>query len=311
MKTYWAGTVGQLSAARAGTWPVWGGAEWSACLDALSGFDKNFGLVLGPQIASEQLHAALLGPETILLVRFSAAEKETSKEYDSLMRAMRCLTLGHGPSKGKRVLGMLALLGECKPHSYGQIPVVPAARLAELASSLPAPAEAFSAAEWIAEDARPCELVGGEKARAMLDQWLDALLDGFLSEAKVLSNKLQRAGYPLYFSDDFQALQQYLAGKEFLSCASSKARSLCAAAKEAGAADENGPDTAEYALVLWGEDMRWLGKWRVNGQLGDRREAYRALLKKGRSGFVIFLPSTADTLATQRALRDAGMLELQ
>ena len=75
----------------------------------------------------------------------------------------------------------------------------------------------------------------------------------------------------------------------------------------------------DFPLIGWGDDLRWFNNcWQSPPQRRSkardphqlRINSYRVLLTRGRDGFVIFVPPTAEMKETYRALKDAGVAEL-
>ena len=69
-------------------------------------------------------------------------------------------------------------------------------------------------------------------------------------------------------------------------------------------------------IIGWGDDMKWSGSsWMPSGAAKDDRDyrvnSYRVLLTRGRDGFIVFIPPTADMAPIEEVFQKVGVRKLE
>lgn len=269
-------------------------------------------LALGVRLGHESVHALILLPGFWVLVRFVGDESATSLDID--LAARQALTLAASDAmQGQRVFAcVVPLYYEGKPLLQGQVYALSPQRLPDYITSISVKREQGETppihhvqrnvsreAQWAA------------KRKKDMKNWIGALMQGRLDDAgEIAENLLRRYGYALYVTQDFEAARRYVAARKGLSRVffSPKAHNLLAFRRDAqNLQSQDGTAELDLRMVIWGDDLRWAGRWRASG--GESMAFYEDMLLCC-DGVVVVVPLEAQMMGSLRALRDAGLITL-
>ncbi len=291
--------------------------EHDTCLALLANLPyPDYKVALGVTIMPEWIHCILQTPEYWLVIRFIARDTPRSSDWDKVAVQARKLAACHG-MEGCRVYASIISLQSQLPAINGQTQSLPPSRLIDFISELNqmqtnnpanAPAE-FSTIE--PNEAR--EAQWAISRQNSMNQLLTALFDGFLGTAQECATSLRRIGQALYVTQDLALGELYCRqrGEGAHILISPRAYNLLVLREEN---DENNFNCERrIALLAWGDDLRWLGKWRPAGNDEEKQavlDFYKKMLLCSTEGVVIYMPPSTEMLGTYRALLDAGFLPL-
>lgn len=322
MEYNWRGKIRDLKGDNfAALGPDLNSEDQQKCLAALIKLPyPDMEIVLGLSYGSARIHCLLLCEEYWVILRFAPGENILASDRDILAVQARTLFSADALQGAHRIFSALVLLDAKVSVRYGQSQALSPAFLPDYVTALheavkknapSTPMPDLSAIEVNSDREQKWD----DKRYQLLYEMTSALFDAYLSSAKESAKELQRVGQALYICKNLEQAKAYLkkrhANADLL--ISPKARNLSAFRKENQQTDF--AQKRPFALIAWGDDLRWLGRWKAAGEDESERhqtfERYRAMLCSGILGTLIYIPPSADMLGTYRAMEDAGFLPLQ
>lgn len=182
-----------------------------------------------------------------------------------------------------------------------------------------------------------------------VSNFVNDLIRGDLAAAAAKSAGILNDGFAMYYTRDLEMAKQYCRNrypasdqKRFGLISSSKSRNLdpyhmkptykpdvaawfnrspsnpassCALNVTISEFDCQGLEV-DMPIIGWGDDMKWSGSsWMPSGAAKDDRDyrvnSYRVLLTRGRDGFIVFIPPTADMAPIEEVFQKVGVRKLE
>lgn len=270
-------------------------------------------VALGVQALDENIHTVLIAPHFYMVIRFSLGIEPNPVAVDEAAAQARNLATAD-VLQGKPVFAAVVQMGATNAQALGQVQIVPPAQFNSFLGSLLINSKDqtvempdFSLVEPNAQREREWTEIRKKDVQA----FQEALFEGSLDKAAGLAKQLRRFGHALYITQNIKSAQDYcrFRGDESPILRSDKAYNLLALRSEN--TENDFTLRRKIAQCAWGEDLRWVGKWKTPGDEQRKEETiafYSKMLLAGEQGFIIYMPPTAEMAGTLRALRDAGLM---
>lgn len=317
MDAAWQGTIAQMNTQLPYFIEDTNADEHDACLALLANLPyPEYQVALGVTLMPEWIHCILQTPKYCLVFRFIAGDTPRSSDWDKVAVQARKLAACDA-MRHVQIYAVIVALKSQSPSIHGQIQLLPPSRLSDFLQDL-------DANQTQTDPSLPIDFNSIEPNLAREAQWAlrrndsmqslwDELLRGYIGTANEYASSLKRTGQALYITQDFHAGELYCRqrGEGAPLLISPRAYNLLVLREEN--AENDFSCQRRITFLAWGDDLRWLGKWKPAGNEEEREYVinfYKEAMLCSTEGIVIYMPSSAEMLGSYRALLDAGFLPL-
>ena len=291
--------------------------EHAQCLGTIANLPfPDYQVALGiPTASHEWIHCYIQTPSYGLVVRFVSAIAPKPSDWDKAASQARKLASSDA-LQGHRIYASIIPTQSEQPRIFGQTQSLPLNRLRDFIDALndkekdahtPMPDVSFI------QPNIERETIWAQNRLQDMQKLADAFFGGWLPTTAEYASSLQKIGHALYVTNHLALAEEYCRerGESTDMLISPRSYNLLLLRNEKGSQTSASP--RRISLLAWGDDMRWLGRWRPAGDEEEQSlvlNFYRQGLLCASEGVVIYLPPTQEMLGTLRAFHDSGFLPL-
>lgn len=290
--------------------------EHAQCLGAVANLPfPDYQVALGISANPEWIHCYIQTPSYGLIIRFVPSDSPKPSDWDKVASQARKLASADA-LQGHRIYASIIPVKSKQPHILGQTQSLPLDRLGDFIDALNDKEKAETASMPDVSLIQPSaerETDWAQNRLHTMQKLTDAFFGGWLSTAAEYAASLQKIGQALYVSHDLALIETYCRerGESIDMLISPRSYNLLLLRNEKVSQDTASP--RRISLLAWGDDMRWLGRWRPAGDETEKAlvlNFYRQALLCASEGVLVYLPQTPEMLGTLRAFHDGGFRPL-